>query len=63
MFAPTRALVTVPAEPAPATPPNDVRAWRVVRRPSATQSGQWKPTGASILQSAQIGLPQREQLR
>ena len=60
-FAPMSTLVTVPAAPARAPPPNEERAWRIVRRPSATQSGHWNPTGASMRQSAQIGLSQRTQ--
>ncbi|UMG95009.1 hypothetical protein [Nocardioides sp. TF02-7] len=42
-------------------PPYAVRPWRVVRAPSATQSGHWKPTDASRMQSGQIGRPHRWQ--
>ncbi len=42
-------------------PPYVVRPWRVVRAPSATQSGHWKPTDASRMQSGQIGRSQRWQ--
>src|SRR5215212_3082709 len=41
------------------SPPYGVRAWRVSRWPWATQSGHWKPTEASRMQSGQIGLPHR----
>ena len=43
------------------SPPYVVRAWRVVRLPSATHDGQWKPTLASFMQSGQIGFPHRWQ--
>jgi hypothetical protein len=33
----------------------------VLRRPSATQSGHWKPTAAWRMQSGQIARPQRWQ--
>jgi hypothetical protein len=32
-----------------------------VRRPSATHTGQWWPTGAGVMQAGQIGRPHREQ--
>ena len=57
---PIRAFETRPTLPG-RMPPYAVRAWRVVRRASAMQSGQWKPTAASRMQSGQIGFPQRWQ--
>jgi hypothetical protein len=42
-------------------PPYAVRALRVVRDPSLTQSGHWKPTAESRMQSGQITLLQRWQ--
>jgi len=41
------------------TPPYAVRAARVVLAASATQEGQWNPTEADLMQSGQIGRPQR----
>ena len=40
-------------------PPYAVRPLRVVRAPSLTHSGHWKPTAASRMQSGQITRPQR----
>ena len=37
-----------------ADPPYAALGWRTDRRPSATQSGHWKPTDASVMQSGQI---------
>jgi hypothetical protein len=45
----------------PSVPRSERRGCRVVRRPSAMQSGHWKPTDASRMQSGQIGRPQRWQ--
>ncbi|GIJ02459.1 hypothetical protein Sya03_18110 [Spirilliplanes yamanashiensis] len=52
------AFVTYPAWP-DRLPPNAVRAWRCVRRPSATHSGHWKPTDAGFMQSGQMGRSHR----
>ena len=57
---PISVLETTPTLP-DRRPPYAVRAWRVVRRPSAMQSGHWKPTAASRMQSGQIGFSQRWQ--
>ncbi len=42
-------------------PPYGVRPERVVREPSFTHSGHWKPTDAGRMQSGQIGRLQRWQ--
>jgi len=41
------------------SPPYAVRPLRVDRAPSLTQSGHWKPTAESRMQSGQITLPHR----
>ena len=42
-------------------PPYTACAWRVVFAPSLMQSGHWKPTAASRMQSGQIGFSHRWQ--
>ena len=43
------------------SPPYIARFWRELLLASLTQSGHWKPTAASRMQSGQIGLSQRWQ--
>ena len=43
------------------SPPYMARFWRDPLLASLTQSGHWKPTAASRMQSGQIGLSQRWQ--
>ena len=40
-------------------PPYGSRPVRIVRAPSLTQFGHWKPTAAEFMQSGQIGRSQR----
>jgi hypothetical protein len=60
MFTPINDLVSRSGR-ATTSPPSDVRAWRTLLAPSATHIGQWKPTGAWIMQSGQIDRPHRVQ--
>ena len=42
-------------------PPAMVVAWRVCAAAPATHSGHWKPTGAAIMHSVQMGRSHRVQ--
>ncbi len=54
-----RAKVVAMGLPVRRLPPYTALPWRVLRAPSLTQSGHWKPTDASRMQSGQIGFSQR----
>jgi hypothetical protein len=45
-----------------ATAPTEVRVGGRARRASATQDGQWNPTGAGTMHSGHTGRPQRVQV-
>ena len=56
-------MITIEVMPAllGRSPPYAVRPLRVVLEPCLTQSGHWKPTAASRMQSGQITFSQRWQ--